>query len=287
MNTNIIDAKEGDIVRFTSRSGKTITISLETITPEYAEKLLESNKTDRTLSESYVKQYQRDMLNGDWKLNGSTIVIDDEGRRIDGNHRLEACKRSGVPFETLVARDIPNEYKLTVDQGRPRTLADQLIMRGYSSVVSSAIRGLMYITRQDRDESGNYLRLTMVQLIGECEKSPDLYLEASKYALKVNKTFPILSKKVIAGTYVHLVRDLGYNRRQVTIFFSQLASMSTPCAATMAAIRSLNAEAIGRKSGAAFYVQQQIVTKAWNAFVKNTRVDYITFSPKDGLVDFM
>ena len=46
------------------------------------------------------------MQNGEWKLNGKSICFDWNGRLLNGQHRLSAVVRSGVPLTTLVVRGL-------------------------------------------------------------------------------------------------------------------------------------------------------------------------------------
>ena len=53
------------------------------ITPDHAKALLAKNVANRKLSEQTYGQYKRDIINGDWQLNGETIKIAEDGELID------------------------------------------------------------------------------------------------------------------------------------------------------------------------------------------------------------
>jgi len=74
-----------------------------TVTPEIAGRWLAANCDIPFNSVQYkVDQYARDMLAGHWPLAGEGIRFDEADQLIDGRHRLRACVKAGVPFQTYV-----------------------------------------------------------------------------------------------------------------------------------------------------------------------------------------
>lgn len=120
------------------------------VTPKLASKWLAQNKGNRPLSQKTIEQYAAAMTAGEWKLNGDTIRFDIQGNLIDGQHRLHACVKSGKTFQCYVVTDLPVEAFDTIDQGRPRTIADVLARRGEKnySTLSSALRYLWMLESQ-------------------------------------------------------------------------------------------------------------------------------------------
>lgn len=99
-----------------------ITITRQKITPEIAAQLLKTNiERNRTISVGRVAMYEHDMLSGKWTENGETIKIDNEGRLIDGQHRLKAIERSGVTLWLWVAQGVTPESFENIDVGLSRT----------------------------------------------------------------------------------------------------------------------------------------------------------------------
>lgn len=121
------------------------TASVRTITPDEAKRLLENNTLNRNISDRAVGAIARDMKNGDWVFNGESIKISDAGYLLDGQHRLSACVRAGVPFTTLVIEGLPNSAMDTVDAGRKRTAGDVLKMHGYvnNNKLAAAAKAIM------------------------------------------------------------------------------------------------------------------------------------------------
>lgn len=129
------------------------------ITPKLAEKWLAQNTHNRNLRETAVMAYARDMEAGQWAENGEAIKFAKDGTLLDGQHRLQAVALSGVTIKMLVVTGLDNRTQETMDDGRKRTLADALHLRGETNAVTlGAIlrRGRMWSVGQYRN-SGAYI----------------------------------------------------------------------------------------------------------------------------------
>lgn len=104
------------------------------ITPDLAEFMLSQNNENRTVSNPKVEEYARDMKAGRFDgLNGETIKIAKDGSLIDGQHRLKAVIDSATSLWTLVVFGVNRESRMTVDQGKVRSMADYSQMAGVVS----------------------------------------------------------------------------------------------------------------------------------------------------------
>lgn len=102
-----------------------MTMNYERITPEKAKAFLETTDTNRRLSEVTVIAYANDMLAGNWQENvSSPIALDADGILRDGQHRMAAIVRCGIPVKMWVCRNVDSEG--LYDVGRPRSVTDQM-----------------------------------------------------------------------------------------------------------------------------------------------------------------
>jgi hypothetical protein len=115
-------------------------IEIEEIGPKLAEKYLESNPLNRSVSTRVVNSYAADMKAGNWKLTGDPIRFDHNGNLLDGQHRLHAIIAADVPVQSVVIRNLDPADRAVVDSGRKRTGANVLEMAGIkgNSMVLSA-----------------------------------------------------------------------------------------------------------------------------------------------------
>lgn len=100
------------------------------ITPDMAERLLERNVRNRPLKSQSLAFLCRELREGRWRQNGDTIRIDADGNLIDGQHRLEAVRLTGISITTLLVTDLEPDVFDTIDSGARRSAGDTLAVAG-------------------------------------------------------------------------------------------------------------------------------------------------------------
>ncbi len=113
---------------------KSITTEMVKIDPETAQSWLDEHNThNRKLREAHVLTMARDMNKGRWSFNGAPIVFCEDGRLLDGQHRLAAIvkSKSAIPF--IVLRGVSEDAQHTMDTGARRTAADAWELAGRDS----------------------------------------------------------------------------------------------------------------------------------------------------------
>lgn len=83
-----------------------LSVTVEVISQQEAIAYLKNNAKHRPIKEKKVDEYMNEMIDGHWRLNGKTICFDTNGRLLNGQHRLSAVARSGVPLTTVVIRGL-------------------------------------------------------------------------------------------------------------------------------------------------------------------------------------
>lgn len=134
--------------------------AVERIGPREAEAMLEAVKDDprtrnRPVKDAHVEWLAGMMKAGRWRTNGEAILLDEDNKLLDGQHRLWAIITSGVTIEIYVTRGAPREYFATIDTGATRTTADVLGIRGESnSPTLSAVLGWLHRYEQGKMLAG-------------------------------------------------------------------------------------------------------------------------------------
>ena len=109
-----------------------------TITPDMAREWLELNmKNNRPVLKATVHSYARQMRNGTWSLTHQGIAFDEDGKLVDGQHRLSAIIEANIPVQMNVTRGVerkPGEI-FTIDMGRKRTYQNAVSMGGIEDPV--------------------------------------------------------------------------------------------------------------------------------------------------------
>ena len=134
--------------------GGSISITIETITPEMAAEYLRSRKAaNRPISSTSVDAIVRALKRGQWKLTTECIKFCPEGHLFDGQHRMMAVVRSGIPMVTYVARNVPEDCIYVIDSGKKRSAGDVLMVGGlvskHSTLVAAAARRLVWYALDD------------------------------------------------------------------------------------------------------------------------------------------
>jgi hypothetical protein len=116
------------------------------ITPAMAAGFLRRNTHNRNINMRYVADTARDMAAGNWQANGEAFKIAKDGTVLDGQHRFEACVRSGVTLKNmLLVTGLDASTQDTMDSGRKRTAADMYSIRGEENApILAAVLKLAY-----------------------------------------------------------------------------------------------------------------------------------------------
>lgn len=119
------------------------------ITPEMAANWLTMNTNNRKKDNNRINTYARAILAGRWVLTHQGIAFDEAGNLIDGQHRLEAIVKAGIPVEMNVTFGVKREEGeiLEIDTGRVRTYNNIMQMSGQNDriylVMSGVVRSFM------------------------------------------------------------------------------------------------------------------------------------------------
>lgn len=158
----------------------------EDITPARAAELLRSDVPKRAVSERHMRGLARDMLAGRWKATPQGIILDHQGRLIDGWHRMSAINFTKMTLRVWVTQTETEaetkEISDILDIGRPRTFADRLAFENYANA-----RNLAAIARRVYAwENGQLWAQSSVptseELEAIVEKHKDSLIEAAKVA---------------------------------------------------------------------------------------------------------
>lgn len=116
------------------------------ITPELAAEMLIYNTGNRPVSSGQVKHYAEQMKTGEWRDTFIMIQFSDNGRLIDGQHRLQAIVDSGCAVPAWVAFGAPDETFAFIDIGKKRTAADIFAINGVKNqnVIAAATKWIWF-----------------------------------------------------------------------------------------------------------------------------------------------
>jgi hypothetical protein len=117
------------------------------VTASYAMTVLGAGADpNRTIKEAKVNAFARDMIAGGWEPNGAPVRLAEDGKLIDGEHRMWSVVRAeeiqpGVAVPMTILTSVPRAMRPTFDTGSTRSFADVLKIEGkattrtYSSIL--------------------------------------------------------------------------------------------------------------------------------------------------------
>ncbi len=122
-------------------------ITVEEVTPDLAKEWLLQNRENRSLRRRKVAQYASQMTRKQWLLTGDPIRFDQDGRLLDGQHRLSAIVQSNVTVTMVVMRGLLTETFKVIDAGMTRSVGDALGFAVPNRSRKAAICRLVYTVR--------------------------------------------------------------------------------------------------------------------------------------------
>ncbi len=118
---------------------------VQTISPKRAGEIMDRHYQrvadgefkQRPISTTFINKYASDMKTGNWLLSPQPIAFDTNGDVVDGQHRLEAVRKSGKDIEFMVSTGWPlgssdEDVKLidVLDTGKPRSISQMMHIHG-------------------------------------------------------------------------------------------------------------------------------------------------------------
>jgi hypothetical protein len=104
----------------------TLRIEVIILTPERARAMVHDLSEDQRRARAHrVDKLAAKILAGKWRLNGATVVLDNNNRVVDGQHRLLAVIKANLPIAIILVRGVEDVFG-TIDDTLPRSAEDWL-----------------------------------------------------------------------------------------------------------------------------------------------------------------
>lgn len=246
-----------------------VDVKLESITPELAAEWLEKNHRNRSLRDTAVAQYARDMTNGQWLLTGEAIKFAADGQLLDGQHRLAAIEKSGLTIQMFVVRGLETEAQKVMDTNLRRGVGDMLKLAGYANHMALAAAARLAMTYETDVPATRRKAIakngpTHLEVSAFIEKNPDLVdavQDSLKYRLKID-----INPSVLAVSYWELMK---LDPEMAENFYESLSNNTTN---GIGDPRNALIQRLFRARRASEQIPQNaylsMVFRVWNAWVK-------------------
>lgn len=280
-----------------------ITSAVELITPELAAQYLKMDTVNRPLNRNHVTFLAGEMTRGEWKLNGEAICFDTQGRLVNGQHRLQAVIKAGIPVRFLVARGCEDDSFVTYDSGRNRRVDEVFYLSGVknASVVSSIVRRYAALSQgyaavnsggrgkeQTQGFSHGKIRLSKEQLLTVYRAHGDFFQMAGSFASECYRKLPLMTTTETGALVAYLTLDRRHEEDFVTAFFRMLYFESSSLNNSINLLRErLVRSRMGAINITAYY-KFNILAKTWNAYVRGISLKCLLWNEvKEGKISFL
>lgn len=263
-----------------------VAITIEEITPEIAAEMLKSNTMNRKMAQMRGIETAAAIRNGEFELNGATIVFAEDGTLLDGQHRLFACVAYNTAITSIVVRGIPKSTQITMDTGKRRSVKDYLSMRGYTNThVVGSIGGaflrletvsMLSVIRNHHIDSS---KLTVKEIVDYIDANYET--EIKGYVTPVRRVKERF-RGLKASTLAVLFREFkSCNLEAYEYFVGMLDGSIIPDKNMMILINALNENAsqtdYTRRLSQEFLAAY--IIKTWNAFMRGEQLQRLRYSP--------
>ncbi|MEV6744249.1 hypothetical protein AB0N21_07565 [Streptomyces sp. NPDC051080] len=163
------------------------------VTPEMSEILLSRTVVNRRLDWGQVDFLADSIIRGEWQLTHQGIALDgplDTGCLLDGQHRLNAIIKAGIPVWIYVFEGLPRTAFPVLDTGKRRSGVDTLSSTGekYLPVLYSTIRHvLLFKNMPDSSWSGNGSRIANGRILAAYNEDSGMYREAVAMGREISR----------------------------------------------------------------------------------------------------
>lgn len=242
------------------------------ITPAIAAELLERAAKNRPLKEWRAQQLAAEIGAGQWRANGESVVFDERGRLIDGQHRLRACVLAGRAFVVYCIFDVSGKVFPSFDQGAARNGGDLASLMGFDNSSAVAAVATLAIDYEDRtiDKTGKR-KLPPERRRSYMDRHRDRITAAVTAAIKYRNGLEGLVPLSHAAFTYYMVSE--QNNGLAEEFLEKLATgTGLNNGDALLLFRKRMTALIGEKHKMAKAERVALLIKAWNAFIAGKKV---------------
>lgn len=246
------------------------------MTPEDAAQMLRRNTHNRPLNQRRVDDLVHAIKTGQWKLTHQGIALSRDGVLQDGQHRLMAISRAGIPVEIQVS-EVDSEIFDVIDTGRARGPRDALALAGFEwySSLPAPIRLVEHYRSPFRDGlmGGSYNRLTNSDFIAVVEKNP-LFVDFAPAANRISNSLGRIGlRSPILAAMVVIAQDAPHLADSMTEFFNKLADpVMLPEGSPVLALHRWLLATLPKVVRGRAQIGMYGIIRAWNAYAEKRSI---------------
>lgn len=253
---------------------------IELITPERARDLLINNLENRPVSKVNVDRIANAISKGEWKINGDAISVCKDGTLLDGQHRLHAIVKTGIPIESFVIEGLDKEVFTTIDQGRKRNVSDVLSTKNVknSKIIASTMSIIIPYKKGSDPKNANSNKVTMSEFLKYYEYNSKMLNDSALFVTANKLLAQWFSPSYLSFLYFILSEK---NELDCLVFFNSLKTgellnkQNQPLILREKIIQNLSVPL--NKKESPYYLSAYCIY-AWNAFRQNRQIKLLKFN---------
>ncbi|MFE2290250.1 hypothetical protein [Streptomyces sp. NPDC059452] len=228
------------------------------------------------------------IIRGDWQLTHQGIALDGPlgtGYLLDGQHRLNAALKAGVPVWIYVFEGLPRTAFPVLDTGKRRSGVDTLSSTGerYLPVLYSTIRHvLLFKNMPDSSWSGNAARIANGRILAAYDGDSDMYREAVKMGREISRHVFASQTGVAVGYFVTTEAAPAVKADSWIEGLTSGANLEIGDP-RLALSKVPHVKRRGAKRRYTMREQVAIYIKAWNAWVQEGKVENLRFKKTENM----
>jgi len=259
-------------------------VSIETITPEKAQKMWESNlPRNRYFRKTLALGYSAQMKAGKWDDNtGEPVQFDVDNHLVNGQHRIWAIIDSKTTHTMVIVRGVPKESFANMDIGLKRTGGDILHIEGARQAIQMSGIIRKYLTLKK-----NYFGLTggsrsreisNEMVLKEFRKRKGFWNDLNDQATEWYREFNrFMSPSDIGGFYAYFNDK---DEEAASRFFIRLCTgVDLGSGSAIRHLRNFLIKTKGERNTIS-KLRSAYIIKAWNLSKSRQSVDRLSFNPE-------
>ncbi|MED7948365.1 hypothetical protein [Streptomyces sp. BE303] len=252
------------------------------VTPNIAKDLLSRAMVNRRLDWGQVDFLVDSIIRDEWQLTHQGIALDgplEAGCLLDGQHRLNAIIKAGIPVWIYVFEGLPRTAFPVLDTGKRRSGVDTLSSTGekYLPLLHSTIRHvLLFKAMPDSSWTGNGARIANGRILAGYNEDSEMYREAVVAGRDISKHVFASQTAAAVGYFVTTEAAPAV---KVGSWIEGLTSganleVGDP---RLALLKVPHIQRRGPRRRYSMREQVALYIKSWNAWVQEEKIDNLRF----------
>lgn len=250
------------------------------VDPETATGWLSSRRKNRNINAAHVAFLAEQMERGEFVVSGETVVFNDKGEVMDGQHRLSAVVKSGKIITMLVVWGVPDSYFEVLGQGKSRNATDALAIGDHKNAALLASVARLSLRYTDTGFVTKFVRPSIGQITKVIEQNPGM-ISSCHFIAGAREVRSLMPPS--AGAFAHWKLAQVSSEDEATQFMLKIATPSgmESTDPRFALNRMLtNLKMRGNAFGSHPEQPVALVFKTWNLWLGGRKVNLMTI--KDG-----